>query len=194
MSYSKPVIQPINAPGLDGAITALQTSIASLPWLAKSFHRAYLHQEVGELNRLNLRLPKVWEGKNEWLDVLPNDNVVSQSFFWPISDESIMEYEKPSDPTVECDIALIVWVNTKKLAGHISGPSLAVQKADVINLLKVHPATVNILSVTDRSAEDIFDPFTIDDQNTHRTMLPYAGFRVEFTVKFDYIQCEIASS
>ena len=134
------------------------------------------------------------EAQNEWYDCRPNDAVISQAFFTPLSEERVTSFEKFADPTFEQDIALIVWVNVDQLPGHISGPSLGYQKAEVISILKTSDSVMDIAEIIDISAVEIYKGFTIADENTHYTMLPFAGFRVNLTVKFDYINCVVASS
>lgn len=191
MSYTNPTQTEITSIGLDAAITALQIRLKTLSWLNKCFHRAYTHREVSGTK--TIIIPKVWEASNEWYDCRPNDIVISQAFFTPISEERVLEFEKNVDPVFEQDIALIVWLNTDELAAHISGPSLGHQKSDVLDILKNADSVLNVSSIIDKSAQEIYQGFTIDDQNTHYTMLPFAGFRINLTVKFDYIECLITS-
>jgi len=195
MTYINPQATAIPTIGLDGTITSLQTDLSALTWLSKCFHRAYRHSEQSQStnNRTNV-VPKTWEAGNEWINVLPNDNLPAQAFFYPISDEDVTEFDNQFDPLMEADICLIVWVNTTQLVNHTTGPSLAYEKADVINVLKASDLVLSIDSIVDRSAAEIFDPFTVDDVRNHFTMLPFAGFRVNFKVKFDYIECSTISS
>lgn len=195
MSYPNPLATQIPTIGLDGTITVLQSVLSALPWLSKCFHRAYRHTESNTGNNRPQTTPKTWQGGNEWINVLPNDNQPAQAFFWPLSDEQVIgDYDIHVTPLMEADIALIVWVNTSKLAGHITGPSLATQKAEVIAILNASDLVVSIDGIVDRSANEIFDPFTINDERTQYTMLPYQGFRINFRVKFSYSECSIISS
>jgi hypothetical protein len=192
MSYTNPTATEISSIGLDAEITKIQILLKTLPWLNECFHRAYIHREING-NKISI-IPKVWESSNEWYDCRPNDAVISQAFFVSESEERVTSFEKHADPTFEQDISIIFWLNTDELASHISGPSLGYQKVDVLDILKTSDSVLNISSIIDRSAQEVFSGFTIEDQNTHYTMLPYAGFRINFTVKFDYIECLTVSS
>ena len=192
MSYTNPAQTEIQSIGLDLAITNIQAKLKTLTWLNKCFHRAYTHREI--INGRTVVIPKVWESANEWYDCRPNDIAISQAFFTPISNETASEFEKNADPVFSQDIALIVWLNTDELPAHSYGPSLAYQKSDVIDILKNADSVLNIISIVDRSAQEIFEGFTIEDQDTHYTMLPFQGFRINLTVKFDYIECLPISS
>ncbi len=192
MTYIHPQNTAIPTIGIDQTITVLQAAIGQLPWLTKCFHRAYLHHEISGKKTLNI--PKTWEAGNEWYNNLPNDNLAATAFFYPTGDEQAGEFEPHVEPDFQQEIALIVWVNINKLTGHTTGPSLAQEKADVLAILNNHDLVIGINSIVDRSADDIFEPFSIDDKNTHFTMLPFAGFRVNFTVKFDYTICLQPSS
>lgn len=197
MSYSNPTATNINTVGLDSAISKLQTSLQTLTWLNKVFHRAYIHREL-DINQRPILIPKVWEDadnvSSEWYDCRPNDIVISQAFFTPVSEERAIDWQSGSDATWEQDIALIVWLNTTQIPAHDSGPSLGVQKAQVLQLLNFSDVVSDITSIVDRDATEIYRGFTITDENTHYTMLPFAGFRINFKVMFDYIQCLQASS
>lgn len=192
MTYINPQNTSIPTIGIDATITALQTAIGQISWLTKCFHRAYLHHEI--INKKTHNIPKTWEANNEWYNNLPNDNLAATAFFYPTGDEQIDEWEPHTDIDFQQEISLIVWVNTNKLSGHTTGPSLAVEKADVLAVLSNHDLVIGIDSIVDRSANEIFEPFTISDEKTHFTMLPYAGFRINFTVKFDYTICQSPSS
>lgn len=195
MTYIHPQNTSIPTIGVDGSITTLQNAMSSLPWLSKCFHRAYRHYELPPQGGTKQNvIPKTWEAQSEWYNNLPNDNLSAQAFFYPIGDEDVTEFELHIDPLMEADVAFIVWVNTSKLVGHTTGPSLAQEKADVLEILKNSDLVTSIDSIVDKSAPDIFDPFTIEDQQNHFTMLPYAGFRVNFKIKFTYEQCLPVSS
>jgi hypothetical protein len=192
MTYINPQNTPIQATGIDQTITLLQAALGELNWLTRCFHRAYRHYEI--LGKKTLTIPKTWESNNEWYNNLPNDNLAATAFFYPTGDEKLVQFNPHVPPYFTQDIALIVWVNTDKVAVVKKGPSLSQEKADVLAILNDHDLVTNIDSIVDKSADDIFKPFTIDDPTNHFTMLPFAGFRVNFTVQFDYIQCQSASS
>lgn len=196
MSYTNPTDTEISNIGLDAVITALQQELKLVPWLNKVFHRAYTHRELDTQGRVVL-IPKVWEAGNEWYDCRPNDTLktaVSQSFFVPVSEERVTDFEKHSDPTFEQDIALIVWLNIGQLAAHEGSPSAGYLKSDILDILKVSDSVLDILSIYDKDATQIYEGFTITDEATQYTMLPYQAFRINFTVKFDYIECLMPSS
>ena len=192
MTYINPKNTAIPAIGIDGTITKLQTTLGQISWLTKCFHRAYRHYEIQD--KKTLTIPKTWEANNEWYNNLPNDNLAATAFFYPTGDEQVDEFEPHVDPDFSQEVCLIVWLNTDKLSGHTTGPSLAQQKADVLAVLSNSDLVISIDSIVDKSAEDIFKPFTINDKATHFTMLPFAGFRINFTVKFDYTICQQPSS
>jgi hypothetical protein len=196
MSYNNPSDTEISNIGLDAVITLLQQELKQLPWLNKVFHRAYTHREL-DINQRTILIPKVWEAGVEWYDCRPNDSLktaVSQSFFFPISEERVTSFEKRSDPTFEQDVALVVWLNISQLAAHEGSPSAGYLKSDVLDVLKNSDSVLDITSIVDKDAVQIYEGFTITDEVTQYTMLPYQGFRINFTVKFDYIECLMPSS
>lgn len=195
MTYIHPQNTAIATIGIDETITVLQTALGNINWLSKCFHRAYRHYELSPVNgKKTLSIPKTWEANNEWYNNLPNDNQPATAFFYPTGDEDVLSYDTHVDSIWQQQVCLIVWVNTNKLSAHTTGPSLAQEKADVLAVLNNSDLVISIDSIVDKSATDIFAPFTINDQDTHFTMLPFAGFRINFTVKFDYIVCNSPSS
>lgn len=195
MTYINPQNTAIATIGIDETITVLQSALGNITWLTKCFNRAYRHYELSPVNgKKTLSIPKTWESNNEWYNNLPNDNLAATAFFYPTGDEDVLSYDKHVDPTWQQQVCLIVWLNTNKLPAHTTGPSLAQEKADILAVLNNSDLVIGIDSIVDKSAADIFNPFTINDQDTHFTMLPFAGFRINFTVKFDYIVCSQPSS
>lgn len=193
MSYHHPTDTEIAAIGLDGVITSLQQDIkAQLTWIEKVFHRAYYFQENDQDGRIKRMVPKCFEAGNEYVNVLPNDHVKSQLFFIPTSDEDVQDPEPNVIPIINQDVALVFWCDVRFLPGNtktVYTPSLALVKYELMQLLNSHDAVLSISSIVDKSAEDVFDGFTIDDDKTHYTMLPFAGLRINFKVKFDYKIC-----
>lgn len=193
--YANPLATTIDTFGIDGTISVLQSAIANLDWIQKSFHRAYRHQELNTgTSQRTISVPKTWQSGKEWINVLPNDNITAQTFFWPLGEEQVLDFENHIDPLMASEVALIVWLNTSKLSGHNTGPSITQQKADILNILKSSDLVTGITGIIDRSADEIFEPFTINDELKQWTMLPYQGFRVNFTVKYTYAQCLPVSS
>jgi hypothetical protein len=93
MSYSNPEILTIdNATGLDAVIKSIQTDLATIPWLQKSFGRAWEFTEKQE-SRV-VRVPKVYQGESEYLNVLPNDHLSAQSFIMADGPEEWTEYDR----------------------------------------------------------------------------------------------------
>jgi hypothetical protein len=194
MTYINPQNTSIPTIGIDGTITVLQAAIGAISWVDKCFHRAYNFQELPPQGGTGTKqVPKTWEAQNEWYNNLPNDNLPAQAFFYVQGDEDTID-AGPENLLWESDISLIVWVNTSKLVGHTTGPSLAQEKADVLTVLQASDLVTGIDSIIDKSASDIFDPFDVEDAKNHFTMLPFAGFRVNFRVKYTYDQCLPVSS
>lgn len=193
MSYHTPTATEITAIGLDGAITSIQSDMkASLTWIEKVFHRAYLFQESDQDGRVKRMVPKVYEAGNEYINVLPNDHVRSQVFFVPAGDEDVQDYDPNSLLIVNQDIALVFWCDVRSLSGNSAtsyNPSLSLVKKQFIDFLNNHDSVLEITSIVDKKAEDVFEGFTIDDDKTHYTMLPFAGLRINFRIKFDYKLC-----
>lgn len=190
MSYINNKDKDRNYQGFDLSVSRVQSAIAAKFKDFKVYHRAYLFREKNGNNK-TLKIPKVWEDNNEYLNVLPNDFKQGMMFFYPTSDERVKEFdqEQSQNNIYERDVCCILWVNTKKLADHTTGPSLSAVKATILSSLSNSDYVVRVNSVCDNDAEMIYKEFTINDVKTQYLMLPYAGLRIDFTVKYNYLSC-----
>jgi hypothetical protein len=104
MSYANPTILSIpNARGLDAVMQSIQADLASLSWLEKSFGRAWDFKEA------KASVPKCYSGKGEYINVLPNDHLTSQSFIRARADEKVIDYQEFSISSFEREISIIFW-------------------------------------------------------------------------------------
>lgn len=203
MSYLNPEILPIDSPiGLDRIIQELQEKLETLPWLAKAFGRAWEFTEKTADGRV-IRVPKVWQGtdqstgKGEYISVLPNDNITSQSFIMAASAEEWTDFQLFGPTTKERKLKIIFWFNLNEIDPNKDYIFTEELKADVEKLLKSFPHTKSIDSFTDERAEDVFEGYinsgsgtlsTADDDVNVYLIHPYAGFRFNITVSF-YEDC-----
>jgi hypothetical protein len=190
MSYLNQKDQERPYKGFDLAIQQIQIQIKNeLPYIAKVYHRAYLFTEQ-EGSVRGVKVPKVWEDKREYINVLPNDNQPAMLFFYPTGEEEIKEFDDldSRNNLFEREVCLILWLNTEKLQNHLTGPSLSKVKSDLLELLSTSDNVVKVSSMEDNDVRKIYREFYIDYKSQY-LMLPFAGLRINFTVKFDYISC-----
>src|SRR5207237_7449200 len=98
-----------NPKGIDAVIQSLQVDLSALPWLEKSFGRAWLFNEE------NAKIPKAYSGQGEYLNVLPNDFLKAQSFIAAAASESVEQFRKTTISDLERTLQVIFWVNLKEI-------------------------------------------------------------------------------
>lgn len=186
MSYANPAILLFQQPiGINAVIQSYQQDFyAGIPWLSKSFGRAYEQPE----KEGDKRVPKVYSGKGEYHNVLPNDNLNAQSFIITRGPE---RRQSANDPElgggVERDISLVFWMNLKAIDPADDTVFTEVLRWDVEKIIKANPFTKDITDFYDDRIEDIFLGYMGKDdleKGKQWLMYPYAGFRFDVTVGF----------
>ena len=194
MSYRNPNIKAVQNPlGVDMVIEKIREQLSVLPWLEKSFGRAYDFPDV--IGERTVKMPKCYSGKGEYLPVLPNDNLNSQSFIQAINSERIVDFVRHGSVRRERDLAIIFWYNTKKVApgrDEVLNEELRHQVEEI--LLQV-PEVQSINNYTDEKPEEVFRGYydsgagtlSLEDDNTARPLMwPFSGFRYEVTVNYRF--------
>lgn len=201
MSYQNPEILPIDSPkGLDKVIQSLQDDLGPLPWLAKAFGRAWEFTEK-QGDRV-IRVPKAWQGtdqstgKGEYISMLPNDNITSQSFIMAAGPEELAEdflYTRYALNSKTRKLKIIFWFNLNDIDPNKDYIFTEELKADVEKVFKANPNVKSIDTYTDEKAEDVFEGYinsgsntlsSADDDLNQYLMHPYSGFRFNITIAF----------
>jgi hypothetical protein len=198
MSYNDPEILTIDSPvGIDKIIQSLQDDFSSLPWLQKSFGRAWEFTEK-QGDRV-VRVPKAWQGKEsstqrgEYINMLPNDHLQSQCFIMCAGPEEWTNFVQGMVNTKERKLKIIFWFNLEDIDANKDYIFTEELKADVEKILKLNPHVKSIDSYTDEKAEDVFEGYinsgsntlsAADDDLNQYLMHPYSGFRFNITVAY----------
>lgn len=188
ISYTAP--QPLlidNPVGLDHEIQRLQLLLQEqLPWLAVSYGKAYRGSR--KVNNKTVYFPEVYAGQKEYRDVLPNDNVVSQSFFFPAG-PAVNTAREPLPGTLgftqACD--LILWANLEKVGASKNYRFEHELLLDVVRVLN-EDGQVRILRVFTAN-EDIFRGFGLDSVSESALRQPNCGFRVQLELNVPNVLC-----
>lgn len=192
MSYPNPSILAITAPqGIDKVIESIRVDLSALAWLAKSFGRAWEFKEPDAENPTIIhKIPKVWQGKDvttttgEYLPVLPNDHLQSQSFIACKNAEVWTEYTRATGNPKERPLSIIFWFNLKLIDPTKDYIFTDVLKKDVEKILKANEHIKSINSFFDEKVEEVFEGYTINDALTQYLMYPYSGFRFDVTAAY----------
>ncbi|MGI4871388.1 MAG: hypothetical protein ACRYFX_09435 [Janthinobacterium lividum] len=190
VSHTQPQAPTLPAPtGLDAEIQRLQLLLAAgLPWLQVSYGKAYRgsrkHPSTGKL----LFYPEVYDGAREYRDVLPNDNVVAQSFFYPTSPAVNPEHE-PLLGTLGFTQAvdLIVWANLERVD---DTKTYRFENELVVDVLRVlnHDGGARVLRVFTTN-EEVFRGFSVELVPEQALRQPFCGFRVQLELSVSNVLC-----
>lgn len=163
-----------------------------LPWLSKSFGRAWGFKEADSSADI-LKVPKCYMGEGEYQNVLPNDSLTSQSFIAARTGEETIDFSKATVSSKERLMSCIFWFNLKEINPSKDYIFTEELKYDVERILKQNPYVKTIESYFDEQVEQVFDGYlsnaeyaryTIDDPRTQFLMYPYSGFRFDFRLAY----------
>lgn len=173
---------PIN---LDDYIEQLRSSIATIPWLSKAFHRAYqMPQKNPDGKGGIIQVPMAYQAGGEYYPVMPNDALQAYSFFRVRGPKTFTDYSAQTTQLYSvAPLDLIVWANLKSIAplkDYIFTEELERHVMKVFNQF----AELNVLRIWDERAEDIFSGYTLDLTKRDLLMYPYQAFRVEFDMSY----------
>jgi hypothetical protein len=191
VSYTDPKPLIVERPvGLDYEIQRLQILLAQqLDWLTVSYGKAYRGSRKNASTGKTVYYPEVYAGGKEYRDVLPNDNVVAQSFFYP-SGPYVNPQREPVPQTLgftqACD--LIVWANLEKVDPSKNYRFEHELLLDVVRVLN-EDGQVRILRAFTAN-EDVFRGFGLDSVPEHTLRQPYCGFRVQLELNVPNVLCE----
>ena len=186
MSSINPTIPVISNPiGIDKPIQEIQIALsAGLPWLKKSFGRAWMYSERDPSGKVQ-KYPKCYCGGNDYLNVLPNDQLISQSFFSVRSPEKVENFNREGGGNHKTrEVSIIFWGNLKKIDGSKSYIYTEELKKQVEMILIQHENIQSINAYYDEKADDIFAPFTLNDVEGQYLVYPLTGFKFDVTIKY----------
>lgn len=189
VSHTNPKPLIVERPvGLDYEIQRLQILLAQqLNWLTVSYGKAYRGSR--KVGNKTVYFPEVYAGQKEYRDVLPNDNVVAQSFFYPAGPAVNPEREPIPNTlgfTQACD--LIVWANLQKVDPTKEYRFEHELLLDVVRVLN-EDGQVRILRAFTAN-EDVFRGFGLDSVPEQALRQPYCGFRVQLELNVPNVLCE----
>ncbi|MDF7810705.1 hypothetical protein [Hymenobacter sp. YC55] len=174
--------------GLDAEIQKLQLKlIERLNWLQVSYGKAYRHSEVRDSKKVYL--PKVYDGGGEYRDVLPNDNVVSQSFFLSKDPISVPGSE-PAIGSVPLTQSLdyIFWGNLTLIDESKPYRFEAELLREVLEVFNSQGVLVQRIYTT---PEEVFRGFTVEMIKDKVLQHPYVGFRIQIDVNISNALCTV---
>lgn len=182
-SFKNPLTPLITDPvNLDRPIQELQVQLSTLGWLEKSFGRAYNSYSV-DPNGKKLIYPEVWQGLGmDLLNVMPNDNLKSQSFFKVEEPIITKEWQPDGFSLMAAKVSIIFWFNLKEIDPTIDYRYIEFLKGHAqrkITEVSFSPmSSIEIQNVYD-TAEQVFKGYDMAKSTAELFSHPYGGFRFE---------------
>ncbi len=170
-----------NAIELDAVINTLQLSLATVSWIEKSFNRARIFKD----SRTGLK-PKVYNGSQEYFEVLHNDTLTASSFFYVTGAHVINDdgYEAGQFNFYNVPVSLFVLGDLRKIDSSKNYIYTEELIRDVREILNGDIATT-VISVLDDNPNDIFSEFEIKDQGRELLMYPKFALRFDLTMTYE---------
>jgi hypothetical protein len=179
------------ATGFDAEIQRLQLLLAAkLPWLAVSYGKAYRasRREGGMPKGKLLYYPQVYDGQREYRDVLANDNVQAQSFFYPTGPAVNPARETvPKSLGFTLPVDLIVWADLVKVDSTKDYRYEAELLQDVLRVLNDDGAA--LVGRVFTAYEDVFRGFSPEVVPERVLKAPYAAFRIAMELALTDVLC-----
>lgn len=186
VSYTTPIAPVLpHAAGLDAVIQRLQLLLAErLPWLSVSYGKAYRGSR--REGTKTIYFPEVYDGGREYRDVLPNDNVQAQSFFYP-RDPATTGASEPGGPlSLNQTVDYVFWGNLERIEPGKDYRYEAELLAEVLAVLNEGGALVQRVYT---SPEEVFRGFSVDTVVEQVLRQPFCGFRVTLELFVANVLC-----
>ncbi len=189
-SFKNPLIPLIvNPVNIDRAIQNVQVSLSEMGWLEKCFGRAYNSYKRDVVSRPSI-YPEVWQGLGkDLLNVLPNDNLKSQSFFKVEEPIEVLEYNPNGFSLMKATVSIIFWFNLKEIDDTADYRFIELLKGRTQRLLTAGDYagtfSLEVKRVYD-TPEQVFRGYDINKIPAETLIQPYGGFR--FETEFVYVE------
>lgn len=172
--------KPKNPVMLDRALAYIQDElIKNIGWLDHAFGRA--QRLVTQREHKTWYYPGVYIGDNEYLNVLPGQNIGNRTFF-VVDDPHTIEYNPRMYNLIKTPVSLICWYNLSDIypnGKERNTEDVKRQILRVLTTLTMPNATRLELEKIYEQAENIFKGYSIREIDTQYLMQPYAGLRIE---------------
>lgn len=167
-----------NPQGIDVIINNIQSQLGLISWMDYAFGKAYLKKEVNNGDVFNV--PKAWGGDNEYISLLPCDDVQAFSWVESFEVESFEEYEsRRFDYISNTDISIGVFANLDMIDNTRSDIFTEVLKKDVLNALR----NVNNIQITsiEKGLDNTYSNWSYETVSPSFYSEKYAAFKVNLT-------------
>lgn len=186
MSPAAPVEQtrPADIRAFDQVIEALRARLeARIPWLERSYGRAYQQLEVREGNKR--LIPKLYSGDTEYFSALPNDRLRAFSFFVGRDPATPLEGPQPFAKSFFYNKSadLIIYFNYQAIDPSRDYPFAEELIEQVIAVIDQYPAAW-ILSYFTEEIRAIYSGFDLRDTEERFLYYPYGALRLNLNFRY----------
>lgn len=172
--------KPKNPVMIDRALAYIQDElIKNIAWLNYAFGRA--QRLVTQREHKNWYYPGVYIGDNEYLNVLPGQNIGNRTFFI-VDDPQNINFNPRQYNLIESPVSLICWYDLTDIypdGKERNTEDIKRQILRVLTTLTMPNATRLTLTKIYEQAENIFKGYSIKEIDTQYLMQPYAGLRID---------------
>ena len=176
------VVKVSNPALFDRCICSLQDGLVKeLPWLDHCFGR--VERLVKETNGMRRYTPNIYLGKDEYLQLLPDQGLGNFCYF-VMDDPEDVQWNVGERSRLQGTFSLVVWVDMRTIEDDDTRNTEAV-KAQILRALNggiwVRSGSISVAEIYSR-AENVFNGFTLDEVDNQFLMSPFAGWRFEGTI------------
>lgn len=179
---------------VDEVIQDFQTALASdlSAWLLFVYPKTKIGVGKNEDGSVST-YPQVYnnDGSGKYIDVRPNSKTRSFLFF-EVNDPNTINIDRNADEN-SYDLSLVCWFNLLEIDSSRSEDFTMELVADTINSINAIAKYKGLISVdvdVEINPENIFDKYTLPQEDTQYLLYPYGGFKLNITViTFDDVDC-----
>ncbi len=177
MSLTVPI--KITTPkGIDAPIQALQTYLSNnLSWLTHSFGRVVKNE-----TKKGTFLPEVYTGSNEYLQMLPDDNVNAMCFF---DVDNHVDFDNRNS---DANINIVFYINLSKCFTTLTHRADENAIVDILDTFISGRKGWEITGIK-KVAKEIFSAYNYE-QSWLDDLQPYFVCSIECTLNFTYLKSE----
>ncbi len=190
MSQEDPIVHVIPNPVLlDKAIAKIQSAMGTLPWIQKSFARAFKRFKIVEGSKVSY--PAIFQKwKGDYYTAFPNDRLTGQSFVF-VSPSEITEYDTRKIHYIKRNVSIIISFDLEKIDNALEYRFTEKLKEDVIIVLAtIGKSSLEINNITDE-LEDVFGDFSVSEIESVFFKERYGSLKFDCTIFYKNETCDL---
>ena len=177
--------KPTNPVMIDRAISYIQDALISeIGWLDHAFGRA--QTLVTKQDKKTYYYPAVYIGSNEYLNVLPGQEIGNRIFF-VIDDPQTVDFNPRRYNVINSPISIVCWYDLSRIYAESSERNTEEIKRQILRVLTnltMPDATRLTIDKIYEKADNIFRGYSIREIDTQYLMQPFAGIRIDGTLTY----------